>query len=114
MADWKISDKVDVTMIFFKQIDRVNIIMSEPNFNLMQLARAVDALESNVRFLKLKRKKKSKKKETDDTESTLSKLKTKKMTAAEMYDLAREKLSEAFVLLDGEEMLTRTIYSAEG
>jgi len=114
MAEWKISDKVDVTMIFFKQIDRINIIMSEQNFDLMQLARAVDALESNVMFLKLKRNKTEKSKKAEKSESAVIKLKTKKMSAGEMYELAREKLSEAFILLDSEEMLTKNIYEASG
>ena len=110
MAEWKIDDKVEVTMIFFKQMDRINIIMSERQFDIMQLARAVDALECNVRFLKLKRAKKSKKKEPETVESAVALVKKKKVTAEQLYELARTRLSDSFQLLDDENMLTKTVF----
>jgi len=47
----KISEQVDFSEIIFRQVDRVNMILSEPTINLQQLGRAIDALVALTSFL---------------------------------------------------------------
>lgn len=113
METWKPDEKVEITSIFFKQIDRINIIMSERSFDIMQLARAVDALDCNTNFLRNRRGKRSKKAKTEKSESAVKKATTKKLSKNEMYELARDKISETMVLLDNNDMLISTVYEGE-
>lgn len=114
MADsWKIDDKMDISLIFFKQVDRINIIMSERVFDIMQLARAVDALDSNTNFLKNKGKKKKKPKDEKVEESAAAQVLSKRLRKEDMYELARERLSKTMQLLDNNDMLTKRVYEGE-
>ena len=47
----KIKEQVDYSEIIFRQVDRVNMILSEPTKNLRQLGRAIDALVALTTFI---------------------------------------------------------------
>lgn len=115
MDTWKPDEKVEITSIFFKQIDRINMIMSERGFDIMQLAHAVDALECCTYFLKArKNKSKGKKyKPISKEDSTVAKVRNKTLQRNEMYEFIREKINEVMILLDNNDMLISTIFEGE-